>query len=173
DHLVEPGARPVAANVERASSAGANGPIARPDDASAIEAELRASFAAPFLIDSARVEMTAKTASAGRREGRVRALATVWPALCAQIEATLVPAKTIEAWLGLAHASFHPAHLGISSAKLARDYRRARLIRRRYTILDCLDDLGWLDEAISALFASDGFWGRRSLESPIAASAAE
>jgi len=173
DHLFEFGARPVARNVERASSAGANGRIARPDDGSAIEAELRASFAAPFLVDSARIEMTAKVARAGRREARVRALATAWPALCGQIEATLVPAKTIEDWLGLAQASFHPAHLGISSAKLARDYRRARLIRRRYTILDCLDDLGWLDEAIGALFASDGFWGRRSLESPIAASAAE
>jgi glycerol-1-phosphate dehydrogenase [NAD(P)+] len=43
---------------------------------------------------------------------------------------------------------------------LARDYRRARLIRRRYTLLDCLDDLGWLDGAIGALFAPDGFWSR-------------
>ena len=45
--------------------------------------------------------------------------------------------------------------------KLAVDYRRARLIRRRYTILDVLDDLGWLDEAIGALFAAGGFWDRR------------
>jgi len=48
----------------------------------------------------------------------------------------------------------------VSRRKLAADYRRARLIRRRYTLLDCLDDLGWLDRAIDALFAPRGFWGR-------------
>ena len=44
--------------------------------------------------------------------------------------------------------------------KLANDYRRARLIRRRYTLLDCLEDLGWLDTAIDALFVDGGFWTR-------------
>lgn len=44
---------------------------------------------------------------------------------------------------------------------LATDYRRARLIRRRYTILDCLEDLGWLQRGIDALFAPDGFSERR------------
>jgi hypothetical protein len=32
---------------------------------------------------------------------------------------------------------------------------RTRLIRRRYTILDCLEDPGWLDDAIEAAFAPD------------------
>ena len=32
----------------------------------------------------------------------------------------------------------------------------------RYTILDLLDDLGWLDKGIAALLSKDGFWGRRS-----------
>jgi glycerol-1-phosphate dehydrogenase [NAD(P)+] len=47
-------------------------------------------------------------------------------------------------------------------AKLAAEYRRARLIRRRFTILDLLDDLGWLDRGVAALMADNGFWGRRS-----------
>jgi glycerol-1-phosphate dehydrogenase [NAD(P)+] len=51
--------------------------------------------------------------------------------------------------------------LGVPLAKLAADYRRARLIRRRYTVLDVLEDLGWLDEAIGALFSPQGFWGAR------------
>jgi glycerol-1-phosphate dehydrogenase [NAD(P)+] len=47
--------------------------------------------------------------------------------------------------------------------KLAADHRRARLIRRRYTVLDLVEDLGWLDRAIDALFALDGFWGRQPI----------
>ena len=84
------------------------------------------------------------------------------PALRERIGATLVPAATMEQWLAACGAASHPADLAVPIAKLARDYRRARLIRRRYTILDCLEDLGWLDAAIQSLFASDGFWGRRA-----------
>ena len=34
-------------------------------------------------------------------------------------------------------------------------------IRRRHTVLDTLEDLGWLDRAVDAVFAADGYWGRR------------
>jgi hypothetical protein len=39
------------------------------------------------------------------------------------------------------------------------DCRRARLIRRRYTILDCLKDSGWLDTAIGAAINDGSFAG--------------
>jgi glycerol-1-phosphate dehydrogenase [NAD(P)+] len=68
----------------------------------------------------------------------------------------------MEGWLRAAGASAHPHDLGVPLTKLAADYRRARLIRRRYTILDLLEDLGWLDRGIAALMADDGLWGRRS-----------
>jgi len=106
----------------------ANKPNARPDEARVIEAELQASFSDRVLVESARAEMTAKMARAERRAERVRALAAAWPELRARIRATLVPATTIEQWLRSANASSHPIDLGIASAKLARDYRRARLI---------------------------------------------
>jgi len=99
----------------------------------------------------------------------LRALGAAWPALRGRIESTLIPSATMEQWLSACGAASHPADLGVPLAKLAADYRRARLIRRRYTILDCLDDLGWLDKAIEALFESGGFWGSRSRQSNIAA----
>ena len=74
-------------------------------------------------------------------------------------------------WLCACGAACHPADLGVSLIKLAKDYRRARLIRRRYTIVDCLEDLGWLDRAIEALFEGGGFWGSRSRRSKVAADA--
>ena len=73
------------------------------------------------------------------------ALRAAWPALRERLRATLVPAATMAHWLSACGAASHPSDLGVTVAKLAADYRRARLIRRRYTILDCLEDLGWLD----------------------------
>jgi len=91
----------------------------------------------------------------------VRALASEWSILKKRLAAAIVPAATMEGWLVAAGAASHPADLGLSLAQLRRDYRRARLIRRRYTILDVLEDFGWLDRAIDAMFAPGGFWGRR------------
>jgi glycerol-1-phosphate dehydrogenase [NAD(P)+] len=135
------------------------------------EAEVRASFREPSLVDSARAEMDAKLARSHLRTMRLRALGAAWPALRARIRATLVPSATLEQWLAACGAVSHPAELGVPLAKLAADYRRARLIRRRYTILDCLEDLGWLDAGIDALFASEGFWGRRARESTLSPTA--
>ena len=148
-------AQDVAAAVAAANPAGA-------PDVARIDAELQASFAEPSLLASARGEVAAKLARAGRRPARLVALGAAWPALRDRLRTTLVPATTMEAWLAACGAASHPADLGVSLGKLAGDYRRARLIRRRYTLLDCLEDLGWLDTAIDALFAADGFWGQRA-----------
>ena len=134
--------------------------VAAAGDAAAIEAELVAAFADSAVLQSARDEMQAKQAAALRRPARLRLLAESWPSLGERVSERLMPAATMQRWLAASGAPSHPADLGVPLDKLADDYRRARLIRRRYTLLDCLDDLGWLDDAIAALFAPEGFWGR-------------
>jgi glycerol-1-phosphate dehydrogenase [NAD(P)+] len=129
---------------------------ATPVDRAQVEAELDVSFADQDMLASARVETTAKLAGSQRRAARMHALAAAWPALRERLRATLVPAATLEQWLRACGAASRPAHLGISLAKLAADCRRARLIRRRYTLLDCLEDLCWLDDAIEAVFGAGG-----------------
>jgi glycerol-1-phosphate dehydrogenase [NAD(P)+] len=89
-------------------------------------------------------------------------LVDAWPALRDRLVARLPTAQHMQVQLRTAGAPAHPADLGIELDSFARDHFRARLIRRRYTILDLIEDLGWLDRAVSALFAADGFWGRQS-----------
>ena len=127
-----------------------------------VEAEITAAFADPHIADSARTEMRAKLERAARRSERLAALAANWPALREELRQFCVLPDNMEGWLQEAGAPAHPADLGVPLTKLAADYRRARLIRRRFTILDLLDDLGWLDRGIAALMADDGFWGQRS-----------
>jgi glycerol-1-phosphate dehydrogenase [NAD(P)+] len=130
-----------------------------------IDAEVECAFPEHSLIESARTEMAAKIQGATRRGARLSAIASAWPAVRARLEATLVPSITMERGLRACGAAAHPRDLDVPLDKLAADYRRARLIRRRYTLLDCLEDLGWLDMAIDSLFARDGFWARRARRS--------
>jgi glycerol-1-phosphate dehydrogenase [NAD(P)+] len=145
-------ARDIAAGVDAGASV----------DPQLVEDEVVASFTEPWIVASARVEAMSKVPTTEHRAARVRSLARTWPDLLPRLRAQLVPAATLEAWLRTCGAAWHPAQLGISMRKLAADYRRARLIRRRYTILDVLEDLGWLDEAIDSLFSAGGFWSGRS-----------
>ena len=125
--------------------------IAQTEDESTIEAELASSFPEPALAQSARTEMVAKRARTVHRAARIRLLVGTWPALRPRIADSIVSAATMQQWLRRCGAASQPADIGLSPQKLAGDIRRARLIRRRYTILDCLEDLGLLERAIAAV----------------------
>ncbi|MEO8134394.1 MAG: sn-glycerol-1-phosphate dehydrogenase [Betaproteobacteria bacterium] len=133
---------------------------ATPFDDDALEREIASSFPDSAVAENARSEMRAKRA-AGDRADRLRRLAQQWPQLRGRLLRTLTPAADMQRRLRAVGGAAHPAELGVSLQKLAADHRRARLIRRRYTVLDLVDDLGWLDRAVHALFAAEGFWGRQ------------
>lgn len=130
-------------------------------DGDAIAREIEATLGTGEVAAAALQEMKAKRAIGSRRE-RVQRFVRVWPQLRATLAARLVDAAAMQQQLRAAGAPAHPADLGIPLATLAADYRRARLIRRRYTLLDLLEDLGWLDDAVADLFAPRGFWGRQA-----------
>jgi len=135
-----------------------------PDD-STIDGEITAAFADADVRQNARGEMAAKRAALSRRPLRLSRLHERWPSLRERLSAAVMPAAELQRRLAACGAASRPEDLGMTSLQLARDYRRARLIRRRYTLLDCLDDLGLLDCAIDALFAPDGFWSRDACRS--------
>ena len=128
-----------------------------------IEADVAAAFPDSAIAESAAAEVTAKQPSPDRLRARIEALVVVWPSLRGRLKARLPTPAAMQASLRAAGAPSHPEEIGVGPRKLWTDYRRARLIRRRYTALDLLADLGRLDEAIDALFAPSGFWGARRL----------
>jgi glycerol-1-phosphate dehydrogenase [NAD(P)+] len=131
------------------------------NDSKAIAAEIESGLGTGEVARAARQEMAAKR-GIGKRQARVSRFARVWPELRALLTAKLVSADTMQQQLRDVGAAAHPLDLGISLPTLAADYRRARLIRRRYTLLDLLEDLGCLDSAVAELFTPAGFWGRPS-----------
>lgn len=126
------------------------------DDA-ALAREIDAAFDREEFRAAARDEMQGKRA-AGSRRARIERFAGIWPQLRSQLARQLIGAGDMQQRLRTIGGAAHPRDLGIARARLAADYRRARLIRRRYTLLDLLDELGWLDAAITDLFSPGGFW---------------
>jgi glycerol-1-phosphate dehydrogenase [NAD(P)+] len=131
---------------------------ARSPSPDTLRAEVASSFPLPFMAANAEIEMAAKTADRQVVETRLRLLQKNWPQIAARLRQSLPAAETVRRWLEAAGAPSSAASLGISSTKHAQDYARARFIRRRFTGLDVLHDLGWLDTAVDDLFGVNGFW---------------
>ena len=128
--------------------------------AAAEDETVAAAFPEVGMAASAAAEMAAKRPTADVLRRRLKRLVAVWPDLRPRLAARLPSAARMQARLATVGAPSHPSEIGVGPAALAADYRRARLIRRRYTLLDLLADMGRLDEAVDALFAPGGFWGR-------------
>lgn len=127
----------------------------------ALDAEINQALGEGEVAAAAAQEMQAKRALGPRAE-RVALFGAIWPDLREVLQARHVSACVMQQSLRAAGVASHPHALGIGLAQLARDYRRARLIRRRYTLLDLLEDTGLLQPAVADLFAPGGFWGRQS-----------
>lgn len=132
--------------------------VIRTVSAEAIRAEAADSFPLPFMAANAEIEMMAKRSDPQAVEARLRVLQNKWPRLVLQLRETLPPAETVRHWLHAVGAPASAAAIGISRAKHAQDHARARMIRRRFTALDVLYDLGWLEAMVGDVFGANGFW---------------
>lgn len=128
-----------------------------PDEATQ-RREASTAFADAELARNALHEIQAKAQTPDGVRSRLQALRREWLWLAARLRGQLPPPTQMAQWLRQAGAAHSPTDIGITADRLARDYRRARLIRRRYTLLDLLFELGWLDRAIAAQFAPGGIF---------------
>lgn len=134
------------------------GLAARAPSVAALKAEIAASFPLVFMAANAEVETMAKTVPAERIERRLDILRKDWREIAAALHRHLPQAATVQQWLDTVGGPSDAAAIGLSRDKHAADHARARLIRRRFTGLDVLHDLGWLGTAVHELFAPGGFW---------------
>lgn len=123
---------------------------ARQPSAADQRAEIAASFPLAFMAANAEVETLAKATAPEAIETRLRRLQSVWPTLSMRLRSLLPRSADIRRHLQAVGAPTSPAAIGVAPDKHRADYRRARLIRRRFTVLDLLHDLGWLNRAADA-----------------------
>ncbi|MBL0292045.1 MAG: sn-glycerol-1-phosphate dehydrogenase [Betaproteobacteria bacterium] len=123
-----------------------------------IEAEVRAAFKGPSLGDASVVEVRAKYPESSQLRHRLHRLRTAWPALRDRLSGHLPRAQVVRDRLAIQGLPVHPDALGVGVVAFAKDYKRAAMIRRRFTIFDLLIDVDLFDDAIAAITRPGGFW---------------
>ena len=124
------------------------------------ERRVRAAHTTPGLDEAAVEETRAKYVGHDELRERLGLLRERWPELRERLAEQLLPAAEVRDRLRAAGAPTSPAEIGLDAAALRDTYRRARMIRRRFTVLDLAGQAGILDACVDELFAPDGFWGR-------------
>lgn len=117
-----------------------------------LKKEIDERFSSKDIAARAFIEVEAKFVDDQKLSDRLNLIKARWPELKKRLTDFLSVYETIEEDLRIAGVQTDPAAVGIS-----REYHRqtvigARLIRRRYTILDLLEETGRFDEAVATLF---------------------
>lgn len=111
------------------------------------------------LIDEMMNQSMAKYIDADQLRARLDGLKRQWPTLSEKLRAQLLPATEVQQMLRTVGAPAHPNDIDLEWERFHQTYYRARMIRKRYTVLDLVNEAGLLDELVAELFAPDGFWG--------------
>ena len=122
-----------------------------------VEQRVRAAHDPP-LEDPAVKQSLAKYIDADALGERLELLGELWPDLSKKLREQLMPADELREKLRAAGCPTSPEEIGLSIEDCKATYRRAQMIRSRYTILDLANEAGILDECVEELFAPDGFW---------------
>jgi glycerol-1-phosphate dehydrogenase [NAD(P)+] len=123
-----------------------------------VQRSVRDAFASDRLAEPVVAQSQAKYVDAQELARRLALLVERWPELRERLREQLLPARQVRAQLREAGCPTTPAEIGLSMQALRCTYRRAQLIRQRYTILDLLNETGLLDKCVDELFAPGGFW---------------
>ena len=122
-------------------------------------AEIRRQFTSPGVAEKAMQETRAKYVEDDQLGERIELIKRIWPDLRRRLTDYLIPFEEMKAMLQSAGIATDPAAVGINPAYHRATLIRSRLIRRRYTILDFLEETGRFDEAVEYVFSDRGPWG--------------
>lgn len=85
-------------------------------------------------------------------------LSKAWPELKPQIQKQMIPFRQIRENLKKVGAPYEPEMIGISRERLRQTVRYIPYMRSRFTNIDVIYRLGWMEEFIESLFGKGGIW---------------
>ncbi len=116
----------------------------------------------PPLTEASVEQSHAKYVDADQLAQRLELLRKVWPELRGKVSEQLITAGELRDMLRVAGCPTNPEEIGLGREDFKATYRRAQMIRKRYTVLDLANEAGILDECVDELFAPGGFWTREA-----------
>lgn len=118
-----------------------------------IEKTIQDSFTFSGLIETSLEQCRKKFVDQDETRHRLTLFRDNWEDLKVRIREQLLPPETIQSMIRTAGAPSIPEEIGINGPRLKDSFRKARLIRCRYNVLDLISDLGRWD-LVDSLFDS-------------------
>ena len=95
------------------------------------------------------------------KEGLRRQLESLkesWPSLSARIREQILPFEQVRENLRRVGAPYEPEMIGISRERFRKTVSYIPFMRNRFTNIDVIYRLGWMDEFIERMFGKGGIW---------------
>ena len=124
-----------------------------------MEAEIREVLAGkPGHIARALVEAKGKYVDREGLRKQLTALKEAWPELSERIRRQIIPFVQVRENLKLVGAPYEPEMIGVTRERFRKTITYIPFMRSRFTNIDVIYRLGWLDEFIERMFGKGGVW---------------
>ena len=124
-----------------------------------MEAEIHEVLAGkPGHIARALVEAKGKYVDKDGLRAQIEALKTAWPTLKYKIREQIMPFEQVRENLRLVGAPYEPEMIGVSRERFRKTVSFIPYMRSRFTNIDVIYRLGWMDEFLERMFGEGGVW---------------
>ena len=129
-----------------------------------IENTIKQNFTSKHLADSVIEQSKAKYVAEETLIERLALLCSKWETLKERLNVQLLGPAKMQGMIRTAGAPYLPEQIGITYERLKDSYRKAQLIRKRYTVLDLAFETGMWTRCTDAIFSGNGFWAHNMNE---------
>lgn len=124
-----------------------------------MEAEIRKVMKGkPGHIERGLVETKGKYTDKDGLRKQLETLKQLWPELSAKIEQQIIPFAEVREKLRLVGAPYEPEMIGVSRERFRETVSYIPYMRSRFTNIDVIYRLGWMNEFIERMFGKGGTW---------------
>ena len=124
-----------------------------------MEAEIREVMAGkPGHIARGLEETKGKYVDKEGLRAQLTALKEAWPTLSCKIREQIIPFEKVRENLKLVGAPFEPEMIGVSRERFRKTVSYIPYMRSRFTNIDVIYRLGWMDEFLDRIFGKGGIW---------------
>ena len=124
-----------------------------------MESEIREVMAGkPGHIERGLIEAKGKYVDGEGLRKQLETLKAAWPELSEKICQQIIPFSQVRKNLQLVGAPYEPEMIGVSRDRFRQTVSYIPYMRSRFTNIDVIYRLGWMDEFIERMFGKGGIW---------------
>lgn len=112
----------------------------------------------PGHIARALVETKGKYVDADGLRTQLQILKDAWPELSRRIREQIIPFGQVRENLKLVGAPYEPEMIGVTRERFRQTVSYIPFMRSRFTNIDVIYRLGWMDEFVERMFGKGGIW---------------